>query len=72
MVIFGRAFECKVLAYLAYGHLAYFTDIWYMHITNIWYISWSIGTIYICIYSRFVMLYKEKLGNPDALGLLVS
>jgi hypothetical protein len=36
-----------------YGHLVYFTAIWY----NLW--PWS-------IFSRFGMLYQEKSGNPAA------
>jgi hypothetical protein len=41
-----------------YGHLAYFTAIWY--------ILWPFGIFYghLVYFSRFGMLYKEKSGNP--------
>jgi hypothetical protein len=44
---------------LFYGHLVYFTDIWY--------ISWPFGILCdtLVYFSRFGMLYQEKSGNPD-------
>jgi hypothetical protein len=42
-----------------YGHLVYFTAIWY--------ILWPFGTFLVILvyFSRFGMLYQEKSGNPD-------
>jgi hypothetical protein len=42
-----------------YGHLVYFTSIWYT--------LWPLGIFYgqLGYFSRFGMLYQEKSGNPE-------
>jgi hypothetical protein len=46
-----------------YGHLVYFTAIWY--------ILWPLGTFhgYLIHFFRFGMLYQEKSGNPTCVSL---
>jgi hypothetical protein len=39
-----------------YGHLVYFTAIWYMYAVAFWYI----------LRFFFSMLYQEKSGNPES------
>jgi hypothetical protein len=55
---FCRALKLKMLAIYLYGHLEYFTAIWY-----IW---WPFGTVSIIwyIFPRFGISCKEKSGTP--------
>jgi hypothetical protein len=48
----------KEVVGLFYGHLVYFTVIWY--------ILWQFGVFvgYLVYFSRFGMLHQEKSGNP--------
>jgi hypothetical protein len=56
---------------ILYGHLVYFTAIWYMYFVVIWYRYLSIFVViwYVLwlfgIFTCFVLLYQEKSGNPD-------
>jgi hypothetical protein len=49
-----------------YGHLVYFTAIWYI-LCPFWYILCPFGYIlcHLVYFFRFGLLYQEKTGNPD-------
>jgi hypothetical protein len=52
---------------LFYGHLVYFTAIWYMFVSfGIFYDYLVYFMIIWYIFSRFGMSYEEKSGNPGA------
>jgi hypothetical protein len=56
---FWRVLQCKILVYIFYDHLVYFTAI-----GNI---LWPFGIFYghLEFFPRFGILYREKSGNPD-------
>jgi hypothetical protein len=45
---------------IIYGHLTYFTAIWYVH--SLWRFGKCYG--YLVYFSHFGMLHQEKSGNP--------
>jgi hypothetical protein len=54
---FWRILQLKILHTYTYGHLVYFTAIWYT-----W---WPFGIFYDCyVYFPVLVLYQEKSGNP--------
>jgi hypothetical protein len=51
--------QWKILAYVFYEHLEYFTAIWY----NLW--PFGIVCVHLVHFSGFGSMHQEKSGNPD-------